>query len=175
MSDSIKVADDLYMVPWSDGNGQLRREIWLDGEGRVERYELSYLNRDILAEDQGRVLGYGLDKGSLVRHHMGTVTPFNFSSIEEIEERFALEWDLLPKQNEPVVSATVSLESGTSHDEYTETKDMKLTITKGSAADFFGRGKEIAGKLDRGERIEPEKIVIFGDRHDLCYSQVPRR
>ena len=51
-----------------------------------------------------------------------------------------------------------------------ETKMMKLTITKGSAADFFRRGKELAGKLDRGEDAEPEKVVIFGNRQDLCYS-----
>jgi len=178
MTATMKVADDIYMVPWSDGNGQIRREVWVDGEGRAARYTLVYINQDVLPEDEGRVLGYGMDNGALLLHRMGTVTTFEFSNLEEIEERFAIEWDLLPKQNEPLAGKTASTPAGgimQETDAYAETKGMKLTITKGNAADFFGRGRELARKLDRGERINPEKVVIFGDRHDLCYSQMPKR
>jgi len=44
---------------------------------------------------------------------------------------------------------------------------MKLTITTGTEADFFERGKEFARKLDRGERVEPECIVSFEDPQEL--------
>jgi predicted transcriptional regulator len=44
---------------------------------------------------------------------------------------------------------------------------MKLTITTGAEADFFERGKELARKLDRGERVEPECIVSFEDPQEL--------
>ncbi len=51
---------------------------------------------------------------------------------------------------------------------------MKLTITKGNATDFFRHGKELARRLDRGEEVEPEKVVIFGHRDDLCYTMLPK-
>ena len=44
---------------------------------------------------------------------------------------------------------------------------MKLTITTGTADDFFARGKELARKLDRGECVEPESVIMFGDPQDL--------
>jgi hypothetical protein len=178
MTDTIKVADDIYMVPWSEGNGQIRREVWVDRLGKATRYLLAYINRDILASDDGRVLGYQLDEGSLKVHRMGTVTPLLLSTLEEAEERFALEWDLLSKQNEPLVNPSgMGAETATvgDSDGYSETKGMHLTITKGTSADFFRRGRELACKLDRSQQIEPEKVVIFGDRHDLCYSQMPKR
>lgn len=44
---------------------------------------------------------------------------------------------------------------------------MKLTITTGTERDFFDRGKELAKKLDRGERVEPECIISFEDPQEL--------
>jgi hypothetical protein len=44
---------------------------------------------------------------------------------------------------------------------------MKLTITTGTEADFFERGKEFARKLGRGERVDPECIVSFEDPQEL--------
>src|SRR6266567_3561503 len=44
---------------------------------------------------------------------------------------------------------------------------MKLTITTGTERDFFERGKEFARKLDRGERLQPERIISFEDPEDL--------
>lgn len=178
MTDTIKVADDIYMVPWSEGNGQIRREVWVDRGGRAARYSLAYINRDILEADEGRVLAYDLHNGNLLNHRMGIVSTLEFHSLEEVEERLALEWDLLPKQSEPLLTPSDSgRDSGMIDDSdgYTETKGMHLTITKGTASDFFRRGRELARKLDRSQQIEPEKVVIFGDRHDLCYSQVPKR
>lgn len=44
---------------------------------------------------------------------------------------------------------------------------VKLTITTGTEKDFFRRGKEVARKLDRGERISAENIITFEDPEDI--------
>ena len=44
---------------------------------------------------------------------------------------------------------------------------IRLTITSGTAEDFFARGKMLARKLDKGERIEPESLIMFGDPQEL--------
>ena len=49
----------------------LRREIWIDGEGRVARYNLAYINHLIYSGDNGRVLGYDSAHGIHHRHFMG--------------------------------------------------------------------------------------------------------
>jgi hypothetical protein len=175
MSDETKIADDIYMVPWSEGNGQLRREAWVDKQGKTTRYHLAYINQDTLADDGGRVLGHDYDNGAITCHQMGAITAGEFATLEDLEENFDIKWNNLPKQSGPVIPGaepSTSTNRVAEHDDYMEIKGMRLTITKGSAADFFRRGRELARKLDRGERIDPEKIVIFGDRHDLCYSQM---
>ena len=177
MTEETKIADDIYMVPWRDGNGQIRREAWVDKEGKTTRYYLAYINQDALAGDEGRVLGYEYDNGGVICHLMGAITAGEFSSLEELEEKFDIKWNNLPKESGPFIhevepSAAANMADETDH--YMEIKGMRLTITKGSVADFFRRGRELARKLDRGEQVTPEKIVIFGDRHDLCYSQMKK-
>jgi hypothetical protein len=177
MTDETKVADDIYMVPWHEGNGQIRREAWVDKEGKATRYYLAYINQDALGGDEGRVLGYEYCNGRIIGHLMGAITSGEFSSLEELEERFDIKWNNLPKESGPSIhglepSAAANMADEPDH--YMEIKGMRLTIAKGRAADFFRRGKDLARKLDRGETVEPQKIVIFGDRHDLCYSQMKR-
>jgi len=173
MTDTIKLADDIYMVPWEEGNGQIRREVWVDPEGKVARYYLAYLNQDVFQGDDGMVLGYYYNNGILSGHLMGRETAIEFSSLVGLEEGFNKEWNDVPKQRLPAIpqgAAGPNENKFDGIDDYPETKMMKLTITKGSATDFFRRGKELAGKLDRGEDAEPERVVIFGNRQDLCYS-----
>lgn len=173
MTGTTKMADDIYMVPWEQGNGQIRREVWVDKEGKVARYYLAYLNQDAFQGDDGMVLGYDYNDGNLTSHLMGSEKAIEFSSLVELEEQFDKEWNNIPKQSGPAISQDAAGLNGNNVegiDDYMETKMMKLTITKGSSADFFRRGKELAGKLDRGEAAEPEKVVIFGNRQDLCYS-----
>jgi hypothetical protein len=176
MTDSIKIADDIFMVPWDQGNGQIRREVWVDKERKVTHYYLAYINPESSPVDEGTVLGYDYNNGNLYSHQMGTITAVEFSSFEELEEQFDIKWNNIPKQSGPVLSrgetglSTDNLNKIDEIDDYTETKGMKLTITKGTATDFFRHGKVLARKLERGEDVEPEKVVIFGDRHDLCYS-----
>jgi len=44
---------------------------------------------------------------------------------------------------------------------------LKLTITTGSVEEFFARGKTLAGKIDRGEVIEPSTLIMFEDPEDV--------
>ena len=176
MTDSTKIADDIFMVPWDQGNGQIRREVWIDNKGKVTRYFLAYINPESCQADEGTVLGFDYNNGSLSSHFMATIIAVDFSSLEELEEQFDIKWNNIPKQSGPLHSpgetglSNVDLEKMAALDNYSETKEMKLTITKGTATDFFRHGKALARKLDRDEDVEPEKLVIFGDRHDLCYS-----
>lgn len=44
---------------------------------------------------------------------------------------------------------------------------IKLTITTGTEMDFFQRGKELARKLDREDRIPVENIISFEDPAEI--------
>ncbi len=181
MTDLIKVADDIFMVPWDQGNGQLRREIWVNGAGKVSRYSLAYMNPEAFAGDDGRVLGYDFADGGFFSYLKGAKMSVDSSSLGEMEELFNIKWDNLAKDNTPPITARTSGSGGIDvdrideSDEYAETKEMKLTITKGSSADFFRHGREIAKKLDEGGHVEPERVIIFGHRDDLCYTGLQKR
>ena len=43
-----KVIDDTHHITQKRGNGQLRREIWVDAQGQVTRYNLAYINHTLL-------------------------------------------------------------------------------------------------------------------------------
>lgn len=178
MKDKMKLADDIFMVPWDQGNGVIRREIWGDRGGKASHYSLSYINQEIFPGDGGRVLGYDYCNGNLTSHLMGNRTSASVSSLAELEELFDIKWNNLAKESGPMVFKSephpdeISQLDGS---DYPEIKGMKLTITRGSSADFFRRGKELASRLDRGEHPEPEKVVIFGHQNDLCYSNLPKK
>jgi len=176
MTNAAKVADDIFMVPWDKGNGVIRREIWVDQEGKTSRYHLAYINQEMFADDNGRVVGFDYVNGEVSEYSMGEKKNGTFSTLEEMEERFDVKWDFLPKPNTPPTGLGDAPGGLTAEDseEYSETKGMKLTITKGTSSDFFKRGRELATKLDRGEVPVPEKIVMFGSRLDLCYSNMPK-
>jgi len=76
----------------------LRREIWVDGSGRVVRYNLAYINHLIYAGDDGRVLGYDSAHGHHHRHYRGKVIMVGFESFEQIEARFQREWNRQAKE-----------------------------------------------------------------------------
>jgi len=181
MVDTTKISDDIFMVPWDLGNGQIRREVWVDKEMKVTHYYLAYINPESCAADEGTVLGYDYKNGSLFSHLMGTISAIEFTSFEELEEQFDIKWENTPKQSGPALTPcdTDPNEHGLNQrdefDDFSETRDMKLTITKGTPADFFRHGKALARKLDRGEEVEAEKVVIFGNRHDLCYSGLSKQ
>jgi len=51
-----KVTDDTHHITQRRGNGQLRREIWVDAKGQVTRYNLACINHALHAGDNGRVV-----------------------------------------------------------------------------------------------------------------------
>ena len=44
---------------------------------------------------------------------------------------------------------------------------MKKTVIWGTEEDFFRQGRELARKIDQGERVEPECIRSFEDPQEL--------
>lgn len=87
-----KIIDETFAISRKRGNGILRREVWVDREGRVVRYNLAYINHTIHAGDNGRVVGYDNAHGFHHRHFLGKVVEVNFESFEDIEARFESDW-----------------------------------------------------------------------------------
>ena len=88
-----KVIDDCHTISTRRGNGQLRREVWVDETtDQVVRYNLAYINHNIYGLDNGRVVGYDNAHGYHHRHFKGAVEPINFISFEDIEARFQRDW-----------------------------------------------------------------------------------
>ena len=46
-------------------------------------------------------------------------------------------------------------------------KTDEYTISIGTVEDFFRQGREIARKLDRGEKVAPVKMISFEDPEDM--------
>ncbi|MFZ0107502.1 MAG: DUF6516 family protein [Thiobacillus sp.] len=90
-----KIIDETFTISRKRGNGLLRREVWIDGQGRVVRYNLAYINHAIHSGDNGRVVGYDNAHGYHHRHHMGTVEPVDFVSFDDIEARFEQDWSAI--------------------------------------------------------------------------------
>ena len=95
--DSRKAVDERLYLSKAKGGGILRREIWVDREGRVVRYNLAYINPLLYPGDRGRVLGYDSGHGAHHRHYKGRVTTVSITSFEEAERRFEQEWTKLVK------------------------------------------------------------------------------
>lgn len=87
-----KIVDEVHKIADRRGNGQLRREIWIDGGGRVTRYNLAYINHHLHPGDNGRVVGYDNQHGYHHRHYYGEIEPIDFVSFEDIEQRFEQDW-----------------------------------------------------------------------------------
>ena len=87
----VKIVDETHEISRRRGNGKLRREIWVDADGKVVRFNLAFINREIHRGDNGRVLGYDSQHGVWHRHHLGEVSPVETTSFEVIEARFEAE------------------------------------------------------------------------------------
>jgi len=93
-----KIYDDRHTIAKRRGNGELRREVWVDKSGRVTRYNLAYINHDVHQGDNGRVVGYDNAHGFHHRHYFGQVEPVEFVNFDDIEERFARDWTALQRE-----------------------------------------------------------------------------
>jgi hypothetical protein len=90
-----KIVDDTHHITQKRGNGQLRREIWVDAQGQVTRYNLAYINHALHAGDNGRVVGYDNQHGHHHRHYFGVVAAVEFTSFDDIEDQFQADWAAL--------------------------------------------------------------------------------
>ena len=91
MPDS-KIADDSNRIPDKRGDGILRREVWVDGGGKVTRHNLAYINALIHSGDNGRVVGYDNANGYHHWHYFGVMTPVVFVNFDEMEAQFQTDW-----------------------------------------------------------------------------------
>lgn len=87
----VKIVDETHEISRRRGNGKLRREIWVDADGKVVRFNLAFINRNIHRGDNGRVLGYDSRHGVWHRHHLGEVSPVEGTNFEEVEAQFESE------------------------------------------------------------------------------------
>jgi|GEM_PF-6266168 len=175
MAEMTKIADDIFMIPWAEGNGVIRREVWIDSDGAASRYRLAYINEDSQAEDNAQILALNYADGALSECFKDKTNAVSFTTLEAMERHFEEKWNSIPKTATPpggnAGAGYASMDDG---DDYSAIQGMKLVITKGTASDYFRRGQELAAQLDRGERPKPEKIVMMGKRADLCHSQMPK-
>ena len=86
-----KCTDESALIRCAAGPGEVREEVWKDGDGRVVRYNLAFINHHLFAGDNGRVLGYDTAHGHVHRHFAGTVTPIAPVSYAVLLERFLAE------------------------------------------------------------------------------------
>ena len=87
-----KIIDETFTISRKRGNGLLRREVWVDRQGHVVRYNLAYINHTIHSGDNGRVVGYDNAHGFHHRHYMGKVEEVEFTGFEDVEVRFEQDW-----------------------------------------------------------------------------------
>jgi len=87
-----KVADDTIKLPDKSGNGIIKYSASADKSGVIIHYSLVYINYKVCGQDNGRVLGYDNSHGYHHRHYMGKEEKVDFSSYEEIVDRFESEW-----------------------------------------------------------------------------------
>lgn len=87
-----KIIDEAHKISDRKGNGQLRREVWVDERGRIVRYNLAFINHSLFQSDNGRVVGYDNRHGYHHRHYFGMVEAVAFESFEQIEARFEADW-----------------------------------------------------------------------------------
>ncbi len=86
-----KVVDEVAVVRCAVGHGILREEVWKNGEGEVVRYNLAFINHEMFAGDNGRVLGYDTAHGEAHRHFGGKVEAMGRISYDVVLERFLAE------------------------------------------------------------------------------------
>jgi Family of unknown function (DUF6516) len=83
-----KKVDEVTQVSCTLGRGVIREEVWVDSRNAVARYNLAFINHQIYAGDNGRVLGYDNKHGRHHRHFMGQVDVFAFRYYEGLLTKF---------------------------------------------------------------------------------------
>lgn len=87
--------DEVITLHKSKGNGILKRRIWANENDEITRYSLAYINHHIHTGDNGKVLGYDNAHNYHHRHYMGETEPMIFNNLEDIENRFQQEFEVI--------------------------------------------------------------------------------
>lgn len=66
--------------------------MWGDDNGNVTRYNLAYINHNLFAGDNGRIIGFDNAHGYHHRHYYGKVEAVAFTSFAEVELLFEQAW-----------------------------------------------------------------------------------
>lgn len=75
------------------GGGVLKELVIRELPSRtVTHYALAYINPNIYAGDNGRVLGYDNSHNYSHKHYFGKVSPEPFTTYEELYDAFEREW-----------------------------------------------------------------------------------
>lgn len=69
--------------------------VTVDKLEQIVRYSLSYINFNLYAKDNGRVLGYDNCHGYHHKHYMGNEEHIDFINFEDIVSQFEQEWRVL--------------------------------------------------------------------------------
>lgn len=88
----ILQVDERHAFPKRQGNGHLRRQVWVDRKGRIAKYSLAYVNPNLCAEDNDRVLRSDMAHGYHHEHRMGKVRSISFESFAALERLFETEF-----------------------------------------------------------------------------------
>jgi hypothetical protein len=94
----IKVTDEMAAIRCAVGDGIIREEVWEDVGGAVVRYNLAFINFELFAGDNGRVLGYDNAHGRPHRHFAGTIEPVESAPYTKVLERFIAEVNTLRRR-----------------------------------------------------------------------------
>ena len=94
-----KVVDEVTQVRCAVGRGLIREEVWIDGDGQVQRYNLAFINHFLVREDNGRVLGYDNGHGYHHRHFKGETKPFEYAGYDKLMARFLGEVRVLREEH----------------------------------------------------------------------------
>jgi len=87
-----KIIDESHVISTKKGNGILRREVWVNGEGVVTRYNLAYINLRLFSGDNGRLIGFDNAHDFHHRHYFGKVEVVIFTSFADTEILFEQAW-----------------------------------------------------------------------------------
>jgi hypothetical protein len=93
-----KQVDERTRVRCAAGIGLIREELWQDEDGRVTKYNYAFINHRLHNGDNGRVLGYDNAHGYDERHFKGAAEPYEYSTHEQLVERFFDEIEGLKKE-----------------------------------------------------------------------------
>ncbi len=84
----LKVIDEKYIIPIALGGGIIKFEAW-ESEGLVVKYNMVYINQNIYAQDNGRVLGYDNAHDFHHKHYFGKIVELDdFISYQDQVKKF---------------------------------------------------------------------------------------